>query len=521
MLQTVRQNLWVGFYIENLALWIAQQSLNGSSASALAVHESGLVYQASPQAIACGIRPGMSQANALSRCPQLFWIARNPQAESQYLQEQCWWLSGFTPHLCQEAGCLLAEVSHSLKLFGGLQSLVQQMIQGFRDQQQALHLAVASTPRAAVWLSSWKAPRAASDPFAARTMITAISSSDLRHAIAPIDIHCLAVHTETDRQAQQLRIMRDDLALMDLQALWALPRKALRQRLGARALLAMDQALGLEPDPRQWLCIPEPLRLHRELSFWAEESSHLFKLGQTLIEQACAHFKARQVGVMRLNFQLYHRDRGPVSLITLGTQALCQQAGHWSALWAEHLAKTLLRDPVTGITLCSGFTQNMPPASETLFPGPELSRQAQTALFERLQARLGSSSIGRIVPIADHRPEFAQQICALNPSLKLVDPKLNDLSFTSIRRAGLPRPLWFFENPVPIQERSNRPYWQGPLKLIAGPERIETAWWDGQWFARDYFIASDEQAALYWIYRSRQDASGEARLQWFIQGCFG
>ncbi|NDH42856.1 MAG: DNA polymerase Y family protein, partial [Betaproteobacteria bacterium] len=64
-------------------------------------------------------------------------------------------------------------------------------------------------------------------------------------------------------------------------------------------------------------------------------------------------------------------------------------------------------------------------------------------------------------------------------------------------------------------------YWQGPLKLIAGPERIETAWWDGQWFARDYFIASDEQAALYWIYRSRQDASGQARLQWFIQGCFG
>ena len=38
---------------------------------------------------------------------------------------------------------------------------------------------------------------------------------------------------------------------------------------------------------------------------------------------------------------------------------------------------------------------------------------------------------------------------------------------------------------------------------MRGPERIESGWWDPQLTVRDYFVAEDEAAARYWIYRER------------------
>ena len=164
-------------------------------------------------------------------------------------------------------------------------------------------------------------------------------------------------------------------------------------------------------------------------------------------------------------------------------------------------------------------------ASDCLFPGPALNRQAQTALFERLQARLGRSSMFHIVSIADHRPELAQKLFELDASKAFVDKTADHNKIVSMsgheQTMGLPRPIWFFDQAIPTTERAKRPYWQGPLALVAGPERIKTAWWEGEWFARDYFIAADQGHVLYWIYRSRPSTSEQNSYQWFIQGCFG
>ncbi|NCW25133.1 MAG: DNA polymerase Y family protein [Betaproteobacteria bacterium] len=448
MSKALSDNLWISFYIDNLSLWVTQQSLGETSESALAIHEHGLVYQANQKALASGIEAGLGKASALSRCPQLLWIARDPKAETQYLNEQCWWLSRFTPHLCQEDGFLLAEVSRSLKLFGGLQTFVEQILEGFSNPRLSLNVAIACTARAAMWLSRWQSSPPSNPPSRLehrhthfKHILMATEPSSLATLLKDIDILCLSPHTEAGRHSQNLQMMREDLGLMTLKSLWDMPRRSLRQRLGAKALLAMDQALGLEADPRTWLKIPEPLKLHRELTFWAEDSKQLFKLGQMLIEQACAQLKARRLGLMAMSFQLHHRD-----------------------------------------------------------------------MFH-------------IVSIADHRPELAQKLFELDASKAFVDKTADHNKIVSMsgheQTMGLPRPIWFFDQAIPITERAKRPYWQGPLALVAGPERIETAWWEGEWFARDYFIAADQDHVLYWIYRSRPSTSEQNSYQWFIQGCFG
>jgi protein ImuB len=85
----------------------------------------------------------------------------------------------------------------------------------------------------------------------------------------------------------------------------------------------------------------------------------------------------------------------------------------------------------------------------------------------------------------------------------------------------LTRPIWLFDPPLPLPERHSRPLLAGrPLQLLAGPERIESGWWDGALAARDYFIASDEDGALVWIWRERLPLT-DAGEGWFLQGRFG
>jgi protein ImuB len=85
----------------------------------------------------------------------------------------------------------------------------------------------------------------------------------------------------------------------------------------------------------------------------------------------------------------------------------------------------------------------------------------------------------------------------------------------------LTRPIWLLAQPLPLPERDSRPLLAGrPLQLLAGPERIESGWWDGALAARDYFIASDEDGALVWIWRERLPLT-DAGEGWFLQGRFG
>lgn len=58
------------------------------------------------------------------------------------------------------------------------------------------------------------------------------------------------------------------------------------------------------------------------------------------------------------------------------------------------------------------------------------------------------------------------------------------------------------------------------MQLLAGPERIESGWWDGALALRDYFIARAGDGALVWIYRTRLPSADTADA-WFLHGRFG
>ena len=62
---------------------------------------------------------------------------------------------------------------------------------------------------------------------------------------------------------------------------------------------------------------------------------------------------------------------------------------------------------------------------------------------------------------------------------------------------ALPRPGWLLPHPLPLRDHH--------LRILAGPERIETGWWEGD-LRRDYYLLQTSQGQRAWAYRCAGDA---------------
>ncbi|KOQ18692.1 nucleotidyltransferase/DNA polymerase, partial [Achromobacter xylosoxidans] len=81
----------------------------------------------------------------------------------------------------------------------------------------------------------------------------------------------------------------------------------------------------------------------------------------------------------------------------------------------------------------------------------------------------------------------------------------------------LDRPFWLLDPPLPLKLAGHRPQYAGQaLRLMRGPERIESGWWDPALTVRDYFVAEDAAGARYWIYRERDDE----HARWHLHGLY-
>ena len=84
-------------------------------------------------------------------------------------------------------------------------------------------------------------------------------------------------------------------------------------------------------------------------------------------------------------------------------------------------------------------------------------------------------------------------------------------------RHGLKRPLWMLPEPQLLRTHDGYPLHYGKLRLLAGPERLETGWWDADGIARDYYTAASPRGTNLWVFRNRQ----QHESGWYLHGIFG
>ena len=84
-------------------------------------------------------------------------------------------------------------------------------------------------------------------------------------------------------------------------------------------------------------------------------------------------------------------------------------------------------------------------------------------------------------------------------------------------------PSWLLATPQRLVVQQGQPQYQGALKLLAGPQRLEAGWLEEgpDRALRDYFVARSSSAGLLWVYRERlAGPGGLSSAHWYLHGLF-
>jgi protein ImuB len=291
-----------------------------------------------------------------------------------------------------------------------------------------------------------------------------------------------------------------------------LPREGFTRRFGAEYLLQLDRALGHLPDPRNSWRAPERFCADYEMTEEQTDRELLLNICRELLLSHEQFLLARQLGSQRVCFSFFHL-KGAATELRLGCARAERSAGRWCELLGIRFEQLTLPEAVIAVRLRSGMAQPLQAESAVLgFHGkPDVQEQrfSITQLAERLIARIGDESVLAASMVAEHRPDYAWRTQSL----------LADWSGTTLDEPAkyVQRPLWMLPEPTLLPADSGYPVHQGcRLRLIDGPERLETGWWDEDGISRDYYTAAGTDGRRLWVFRNRNRASS-----WYLHGYFG
>ncbi|MCP5179490.1 MAG: DNA polymerase Y family protein [Pseudomonadales bacterium] len=448
-----------------------EQAAGHASAQPMVLVRDQRVVACNDTARALGIAPGNSLATARSLTPDtLRHLQQNDERESRRLALLADVLYRFSAEVSLvPPGGIVLEVGRSLKLFGNVQALVDQVNTACAELGHQARTRPAATPLAALALARANVP-----------------------ALPQVRLDQLALPAKTVERL-------GNMGLTTLGQLLTLPRRELAQRFGRDFAAYLERLTGERPDPRP--CI-QPTR------HFAETLHLLEPLRDKAAVQPCMHrllttlshwLIGRQLGaeVLRWTFGT-HAARSPetvtrVSMTVRFAQAQRETAA-FAAISALKLSATELPEDVLDIRLEAQRLRAWKDQPTTLFPelegGP--ARGSPATLVDQLDARLGDGACLRLTTLDRHAPEQAGQSAGLNT-----------------RQAAAPaplgrRPLWLFPAPRPVRVDN--------LVLLEGPERIQGHWWDNP-LSRDYFVAVHRGGTRCWVF---VDQTG----QWYLHGYF-
>ncbi len=448
---------------------------------------------------------GKRLAEARALLPDLTLRERAVEREQAALKRLACWAGSFTSEVCcLPPSMLLLEVAASLRLFGGAAKLFADVIAGCAEQGHLPQAALAPTPLAAQWLAIGGDDRAC------------CALDELPQRLGSLPLSVLALSSADDARLASF-------GARSLADLLRLPRGGLARRLGPGLAADLARALGELPDPRSRFVFPERFAERLELPMRVEQASALGFAARRLINALCGWLAARGGGVSECIFEFEH-ERGarqrPATVLALGFAGATRDGERMSRVLGERLYRLPLPAAVEFIGLRAEAPAALAGRSRSLFGerGEGAGGESMAALVERLQARLGNDSVHALSTVAEHRPENAWlRVVAApltgekSPASLLPAPVLRN-------SAAGPRPLCLLVQPQALRELAGRPQCGGPLRLLAGPERIESGWWDAAEpdalgdVCRDYFVAISRRDEWLWIFRSQAG--------WFLHGVF-
>lgn len=268
-----------------------------------------------------------------------------------------------------------------------------------------------------------------------------------------------------------------------------MPRDGLQRRFGVELLQTIDRLLGNVPPGLDLYVPPDTVDWRIELSHEVENIAALVFPLKRMTGDLAAYLSGRDGGVQRFALRLEHRDRA-VTDVPIGMLSPERDANVLFEAARGRLEQVQLPAPVLSLRLLADDLPGFVPAGRDLFDERPANALPFEQLRERLRARLGDRAVYRLSTTSDPRPEYSQRVAMQNEDF--IEPRA--------------RPTWLLDKPMP---------WRGALRILAGPERMETGWWDGDAVRRDYYIVETDQGQRAWAYRTKDEPTG-----WMLHGWF-
>ena len=393
-------------------------------------------------------------------------------AATRRLHSLAAWAYRFSSQVAlSEPDALLVEVGASLNLFGGWSALERRWRRELAEFGHAPTLAVAPVPAAA---SAFARKHDGLFIDQRAPMLATVGA-------LPISASGLA--------AGQITLLYN-VGLRTLREVFALPRPELARRIGSTALIALDRLRGDANEAIALYRPPERFAHRIEFDYRIEAWPPLLFPLRRLCGELSLFLTARDGGVQRCELVLEHEDRAATHICVelLNPQ---RDAHTLYELARGRLERAALAAPVSGIALIARDLPPLCPRHKDLFESKREQQLDWPELTERLRAHLGDRSVHQLAIVAEHRPERAWSFAADKKST--LEPR--------------PRPTWLLPRALPLRG--------APPRILAGPERIESGWWDGDDARRDYYVVLTREGQRAWAY-----LPAGAREGWMVHGWF-
>ena len=438
------------------------------------------IFMANAAAQNAGVRPGQPLAASRAICANVRARARDIAAEQRLLKSLAAWAYRFSSQVSiGEPDALLIEVGASLRLFGGWPKLERRLRHALKEIRYKPSVAVAPIPAAARVLAVHGSDQFIDQP---DPMLNALG-------YVPIAKSGLAESSTSLLYNVGLRTLRD---------VFALPRPELARRIGPKEIDLLDRMRGLKSDVLA-LYEPPPVFNNRiELDDRVEAWPPLLFPLRRLCSELSLFLTARDGGVQHYEIVLDHEDR-TTTRVRIELLTPQRDAKALYELARSRLEHAQLAQPVCGIAVFAKDLPELRPRHKDLFEPRREQGLDWPSLIERLRSHLGDDSVRGLAGVADHRPERAWNF----DDKSIASPTRVSQSITRLS----PRPLWLLRQIIPLRTASTR--------ILAGPERIESGWWDGGDIRRDYYVVQTGEGQRAWAFLPPESHDG-----WMLHGWF-
>lgn len=463
-------------------------------------HGRMLVMALNKNAEDCGVKHGMTAADARVIAPGIQLFENKPGRNIKLLKGLAEWCLRYTPLVMVDPpDGLLLDVTGCTHLKGGETEFLRDMVSRLRALGYNSRPGMADTIGCA-----WAVARCAEAGLI-------VPPGGQRNALIPLSPSALRLNTD-------LLIKLNQLGFYQVGSFIHLPKSVLKRRFGASIILRLYQALGQEAE--FLLPLKEPVPYSERVSLLEPITTRpaIEQTVHAVIDGLCKRLYGEGLG-LRSAVLTYLRIDGKSFQLTIGTNHPSQRTDHIFRLFELQLDQVA---PELGIELFILDAPKTEPASDKqnlLWNGkPAADSQHVAEMLDNIAARVGTANIHRYLPQENYWPERAAGNTA----------DLTEIP-ASEWRDDKNRPTQLLDPPEAIEAMALTPdyaprqfVYRNQRHIIVsadGPERISHEWWVEDGGYRDYYVAEDEEGMRYWLFGTPNELPGQTR-RWFIHGYF-